>query len=99
MLVEELSSLPAGAHVIGRIEVTKRVPGVVETMKDGPRFIRWADGCVSFPFGWVPAYDEYIAAHTEIEPSRYSRFHFWTDIGHDACDPTVRVEEEQAISA
>lgn len=95
MLAEELRDLPAGAHVIGRVEVTKRVPGVVEAMKDGPRFIRWADGYVSFPFGWVPAYDEYIAAHTEIEPSRYTRFHLETNTR----EPKVSVEEEQAISA
>ena len=99
MLVEELRALPAGAHVIGTIEITKRVPGVVESIKDGPRFIRWADGYVSFPFGWVRDYDEYVAARTEIEPSRYSRLHFENQLGEDKCEPTVSLKEEQAISA
>ncbi len=94
MLPEELRDLPTGSHVIGEIEITKRVLGVVEAMKDGPRFIRWADGYVSFPFGWVPAYDEYIAAHTEIQPSRYTRFH----LGTDRRERTVSLEKEQAIS-
>ena len=94
MLPEELRDLPTGSQVIGQIEITKRISGVVEAMKDGPRFIRWADGYVTFPFGWVPAYDEYIAAHTEVQPSRYTRFH----LGTATRERTVSVEEEQAIS-
>ena len=99
MLIEELRALPSGAHVIGKIEFTKEIPGVVESMKGGPRFIRWADGYVSFPFGWVQDYDEYIAARTEIQPSRYSRFHLDTNIVRLDCESTPSVEEEQAISA
>ena len=99
MLVEELRALPNGAHVIGKIEFTREIPGVVESMKGGPHFIRWADGYVSFPFGWVQEYDEYIAARTEIEPSRYSRIHLETNGVAVKCESTPSVEEEQAISA
>ena len=68
MLVEELLELPVGTQVVGALQVTKTVPGVVESMKHGPHFIRWADGYVTFPFGWIRDCDEYIAARTEANP-------------------------------
>jgi hypothetical protein len=76
MLVEELLALPVGTEVIGELPMSKTVPGVVDTMKDGPNFIRWADGYVTFPFGWIRDFDEYIAERTEIQPSRCARIHF-----------------------
>ena len=67
MLLEELLSLPFGTRVYGRIELPKAVPGTIATRPDGSHFIRWDDGYSSIPLGSVREYDEYIAAHTELE--------------------------------
>jgi hypothetical protein len=75
MGLDELLELPVGAQVLGQLQITKQVSGVVEAMKDGPRFIRWADGYVTFLFGWIRDYDEYVAARTEVQQSRCLRIH------------------------
>lgn len=98
MLVEELLALPVGTQVAGELQNTKIVPGVVETMKDGPHFIRWADGYVTFPFGWVQDYDEYVATRTEIQPSRCTRIHLGFDGENETHESTMNWEPEQAIS-
>jgi hypothetical protein len=79
MLTEELLELPVGSLVVGELPSKRTVPGVVKSMHDGPHFIRWADGYVTFPFGWIRDYDEYIAAHTEIQPSRCTRIRLGSD--------------------
>jgi hypothetical protein len=66
MLVEELLSLPVGTRVYGEIECPATIPGVVASLGDGTRFIRWEDGYRSIPLGNLQEYDEYIAAHTEL---------------------------------
>ncbi len=85
MLIEELLALPIGTPVMGELPIAKTVPGVVESMKNGLHFIRWADGYVTFPFGWIRDYDEYTAARTEIQPSRCTRIHLGSD-GEDETD-------------
>jgi hypothetical protein len=69
MLLEELLSLPVGARVFGEIQLPSTVPGVVASFGDGSHFIRWDDGYSSIPLGKVRDYDEYIAAHTEVQPN------------------------------
>lgn len=82
MGIDELLGLSVGTRVLGNVQITKRaIPGIVQCMKDGPRFIRWADGHVTFPFGWVRDYDEYVAARTEIQPSRCSPIHLEVESG------------------
>ena len=44
MLVKELLELPVGSQVLEELKITKTMPGVVESLKHGPHFIRWADG-------------------------------------------------------
>jgi len=73
MHIEELLSLPVGTRVFGEIEVPATVPGVVASLDDGSHFIRWDDGFSSTPLGNVREYDEYIAAHTELQPTRCLR--------------------------
>jgi hypothetical protein len=68
MSLEDLLSLPVGTRVFGEIEPLSSVPGVVASLRDGSRFIRWEDGYSSVPLGRVQDYDEYIAAHTELKP-------------------------------
>lgn len=68
MLLEELLSLPVGARVFGEIEPPASLPGVVASLNDGSHFIRWEDGYSTIPIGNVREYDEYIAAHTELQP-------------------------------
>ena len=84
MLVEELLALPVGTHVMGGLQTKTTLPGVVKSMKDGPNFIRWSDGYVTFPFGWVRDYDEYIAVRTEIQPSRCTRIHYGENETHES---------------
>lgn len=98
MLVEELLELPVGSQVVGELQITKTVPGVVEAMRHGPHFIRWADGYVTFPFGWVRDYDEYTAARTEIQPSRYMRIHLQSEGENETDGTTVNPYPELAIS-
>ncbi len=98
MLIEELLALPVGTPVMGELQITRTVPGVVESMKDGPRFIRWTDGYVTFPFGWIRDYDEYVAARTEVQPSRCTRIHLGYDGENEADESTMNRELEQAIS-
>ncbi len=98
MLIEELLDLPVGTLVVGELPITKTVPGVVESMKNGPHFIRWADGFVTFPFGWIRDYDEYIAARTEIQPSRCARIHLGSGSENEADESTMNREPEQAIT-
>ncbi|MGA8087474.1 MAG: hypothetical protein WCA10_09220 [Terracidiphilus sp.] len=99
MQVEELRELPVGTRVTGELQNTRKVPGVVESLKNGPSFIRWADGYVTFPFGWVQDYDEYVAARTELHPARCSRIHFEVDPDPKRLEPHMSLEPEQAISA
>jgi hypothetical protein len=70
MLLEELLSLPIGTHVFGEVELPTTLLGVVASRTDGSHFIRWEDGYSSIPLGKVREYDEYIAAHTERQPTR-----------------------------
>ena len=98
MLIEEMLALPAGTPVVGQLQITRAVPGVVESMKDGPHFIRWADGYVTFPFGWIRDYDEYIAARTEIQPCRSTRIHLGSDSDNETEGSTMNRDSEQAIS-
>jgi len=95
MLVEDLRALPVGTQVVGELKVTKTIPGVVESMQYGPHFIRWADGYVTFPFGWVQDYDEYVAARTEIQPSRCTHIHFETDQEDEMSESTLNRKAEQ----
>lgn len=99
MQIEELRGLPVGTRVMGELQITRRVPGVVESLKDGPHFIRWADGYVTFPFGWVRDYDEYVAARTELQPSRSSLIHFEIDPDARELESDMSLEAEQVISA
>jgi hypothetical protein len=69
MLLEDLLSLPIGTRVFGEIELPANVPGTVVSLKDGSHFIRWDDGFSSTPLGRVREHDEYIAAHTELQPN------------------------------
>jgi len=96
MLVEDLRALPVGTPVVGELKVTKTIPGVVECMQYGPHFIRWADGYVTFPFGWIQDYDEYVAARTEIQPSRCAHIHFETDQENETGESTLNRKAEQA---
>jgi hypothetical protein len=73
MILEQLLSLPIGTRVFGEIELPTRLPGKVAALDDCSRFIRWDDGYSSIPFGKVREYDEYIAAHTELQPTRNLR--------------------------
>jgi hypothetical protein len=98
MLIEELLELPVGTQVLGALQITKNVPGTVESMKHGPHFIRWADGYVTFPFGWIRDYDEYVAARTEIQPSRCTRIHLGSDGKNETVGLTVNWDQAQAIS-
>lgn len=68
MLLEDLLSLPVGTRVFGEIELPTTVPGFVASRDDGSHFIRWDDGYSSIPLGMSRDYDEYIAAHTELQP-------------------------------
>ena len=68
MLIEDLLALPVGTRVFGEIEIPTTVPGVVASLTNGSRFIRWDDGYSTIPLGNVREYDEYIAARTELEP-------------------------------
>lgn len=79
MLLEHLLALPIGTQVLGDIDVTTTIPGVVESLKDGSHFVRWIDGYVTIPFGRIRDYDEYIAANTQLQPTQYERFDFETD--------------------
>ncbi len=67
MLLEELLSLPVGTRVFGEIDLPTTLPGVVTSRSDGSHFIRWDDGYSSIPLGKIREYDEYIAAHTELQ--------------------------------
>jgi hypothetical protein len=72
MLLEDLLALPVGTRVFGEIEVPTMVPGVVASIDGGSRLIRWEDGYSTIPLGKVREYDEYIAAHTELQSTRYT---------------------------
>jgi len=73
MLLEDLLALPVGTRVFGDIGVPTTVPGVVAALGDGLHLIRWDDGYSTIPLGKVREYDEYIAAHTELRPTRCLR--------------------------
>lgn len=98
-MLEHLLALPVGTHVMGEIDVTTTIPGVVESRKDGSHFIRWADGFVTFPFGRVRGYDEYIAAHTQPTLTRFELCPFESVREVEATAPSVRSETEYARSA
>jgi hypothetical protein len=74
MLLEDLLSLPVGTRVFGELVVPTMVPGIVASLEDGSHFIRWDDGYSTIPLGNVREYDEYIAAHTELQSTRCLRF-------------------------
>ena len=95
MLLEKLLSLPVGTRVFGEIERPATIPGVVESLGDGAHFIRWEDGYRSTPLGNVREYDEYIAAHTELQANRSPRVERKTDsmnMGQTVCDPKTPPE-------
>lgn len=69
MLLEDLFALPVGTPVYGEIDGFGIVEGIVDSHPDGARFIRWADGFVTVPFGRVRDVDEYIAASTNLAPA------------------------------
>jgi hypothetical protein len=73
MLLEDLLSLPVGTRVFGEIDLPTTLPGVVASLANGSHCIRWDDGYSSIPLGNVRDYDEYIAAHTELQPTRCLR--------------------------
>ena len=75
MYFEKPLALPVGMPEVGESAIITNVPGVVESVPDGPQFIRWPDGSVTFPFGWIRDNDEYIAPRKEIQPSRCRRIH------------------------
>jgi hypothetical protein len=83
MLVEDLLALPIGTDVFGDVGISTKIPGVVASMENGRHYICWDDGFASFPFGSVRAYDEYIAAHIELQPVRcgLSQFEAGSDKG------------------
>lgn len=72
MLLEDLLVLPIGTRVCGEIDVSTMVPGVIASTADGAHLIRWDDGYSTIPLGKVREYDEYIAAHTELQSTRYT---------------------------
>ena len=43
------------------------VPGVIASIGSGAHLIHWDDGYSTIPLGKVRDYDEYIAAHTELQ--------------------------------
>jgi hypothetical protein len=69
MLLEELLALPVGTRVIGETELLTQLPGAVASHDDGSHFIRWDDGFSTIPLGKVREYDEYIAGHTQVDPT------------------------------
>lgn len=69
MLLEHLLGLPKGTPVIGEIQIPKDLAGVIDSLEDGSRFIRWEDGYVTAPLGRMQDTDEFIAAHTRLAPS------------------------------
>ncbi len=73
MLLEELLSLPVGTRVYGEIECRNSIPGVVASLRDGTRFIRWEDGYRSIPLGSLQECDEYIAAHTKLRAASIAK--------------------------
>jgi hypothetical protein len=92
MLLEDLLSLPVGTRVFGEIEVITTVPGVVSSLGDGSRFIRWEDGYSTVPFGRTRDCDEYIAAHTQLNPAQYEHLRRETDQGNEAGEASVHSE-------
>ena len=72
MLLEDLLALPVGTRVFGEIAVPTMVPGVIASSEGGARWIRWDDGYSTIPLGKVQEYDEYIAAHTDLQSDRVS---------------------------
>jgi hypothetical protein len=84
MLLEDLLELPVGTDVLGDIDVTTTIPGVVQSLEDGSHFIRWIDGYVTVPLGRIRDYDEYIAAHTQLQRAQYERLNFGTDCTNEA---------------
>jgi len=71
MLLEDLLALPVGTRVFGEIELSTTLPGLIASIGDGSRLIRWDDGYSTVLLGKVREYDEYIAAHTELRSARY----------------------------
>lgn len=70
MLLEQLLGLPTGTRVVGEIGLETNLSGVIDSLKDGCRFIRWEDGWVTAPLGRMQDVDEFIAAHTRLAPAR-----------------------------
>lgn len=69
MLVEDLLSLPIGARVVGEVQASVKMPGVVASQNDGAHFIRWDDGYSTMPLGRARNCDEYLAARVELQPT------------------------------
>ena len=95
MLLEDLLSLPVGTRVFGEIEVPTTVHGVIASFGDGTHLIRWDDGYSTIALGKVREYDEYIAAHTELQANRSPRVGRKTDsmnMGQTVCGPKTPPE-------
>jgi hypothetical protein len=74
MLVEDLLRLPVGTRVFGDAEVViTSVSGVIESLDDGARYIRWADGHLTVPLGRVRDADQCVAEHTHLAPPQSYR--------------------------
>ena len=71
MLLEDLLALPVGTRVVGAIDPAAMMPGVIASNANGAHLIRWDDGYSTVPLGKAREYDEYIASHTELQPTRY----------------------------
>jgi hypothetical protein len=94
MLLEELLSLPVGTRVLGEIERPVTIAGVVASLGDGTHLIRWEDGYCSTPLGNVRKYDEYIAAHTQLQASDSPRGNAANNLnkGQEVCGPETPPE-------
>ena len=88
MLLEDLLVLPIGTRVCGEIEVSTVVPGVIASTVGGAHLIRWDDGYSTIPLGKVREYDEYIAAHTELQSPRY-RHRPLTELHNERAEASV----------
>lgn len=89
MLVEDLLALPVGTRVLGRIEAPAKLCGVIGRFGDGSRFIRWDDGYATIPLGRVREYDEYIAAHTDVDRATRVFLYHDSEAGEEAATAGV----------
>lgn len=90
MLLEDLLALPVGTRVFGEIELSTTLPGLIASIGDGSRLIRWDDGYSTVPLGKVREYDEYIAAHTELRSAPVLRVVCKAEQCNDRAEASVR---------